>query len=364
LFTVNNRQYRGMYAFCSDDGAAVIVKRDDPPLKRSMRLDGLEAGGYAEVTSAIGRAEASLGLRADYYQLLHDVAVSPRCAVTFRDDRLGSLTATCGIQHQFPTDMPSLFFYFLTWFTGMSDDSAAGRTRSFLHRMEPLRCYQTTIGFERQIAPWMVLKTGSYVKWYDREYHFVSPKNQEVLYVNSEGRWDLRPQNGNRRAYGLEVSLTSPKHDGITYALAGSVFDVKNRYSDGNWYDDWTNVRYTVSFSFGVRLFHHHHFSVGAQGHGGRPYCPEFVVEDCIGRKSPMYEPGRDYYSQLLDRLFSANLRYGFEKSFHRVSTELFVEILNLLNSQPILEYRFNGETFEEVKPFGIVPIVGVTIVW
>ena len=162
----------------------------------------------------------------------------------------------------------------------------------------------------------------------------------------------------------MEVSLTSPKRDGITYAVGGSLFDVKNRYSDGNWYDDWTNVRYTVSFSFGIRLFRLHHFSVGGQGHGGRPYCPEFVVEDCIGRKSPMYESGGDYYSKQLDRFFSTNVRYGFEKSFHRVSTELFVEILNLLNSQPILEYRFNGETFGEVRPFGIVPIVGMNIVW
>jgi hypothetical protein len=174
----------------------------------------------------------------------------------------------------------------------------------------------------------------------------------------------LQPQNGNRRAYGIELELNSPKRDGISYTLGGSLFDVKNRYRDGLWYDDWTNVRYTASAALGVRLFTNHNFSVGVQGHGGRPYCPEVIVEDCIGRKSAEYEPGSRYFSQRLAPLFSTHVRYGFGKTFKRVSAELYVEILNLLNSQPTLEYRFDGVNFQEVKPFGILPIIGGTVRW
>ena len=46
------------------------------------------------------------------------------------------------------------------------------------------------------------------------------------------------------------------------------------------------------------------------------------------------------------------------------LSMETFVEILNLFNSRPTLEYRFNGQTFQEVKPFGTVPIIGVKVAW
>ncbi|MBN1307481.1 MAG: TonB-dependent receptor [Chitinispirillaceae bacterium] len=363
FYTNDNRCYQGLYTFCSDSGP-IALERIELPRRRSMYLDGLEAGGHAELTAETDLLKRSIGVRFDYYQLLCDVALSPRLAITLRKESIGSFSATCGIGHQFPTDMPSLFFYFFSWFTEMSDDSAAVRARSFLELLKPLRCYQTSAGFERRIASWMELKTDAYVKWYDREYHFVSPKMQEVLYVNNEGEWTLHPQNSQRRAFGVELALNSPKRNGINYSIGGSIFDVKNRYSDGKWYDDWTNVRYTASFSLGIRLFYSHFLSIGAQGHGGRPFCPEVIVEDCIGRKSSIYEPGSRYYSQRLDRLFSTHLRYGFEKTFRRLSAELFVEVLNLFNNQPILEYRFNGEGFEEIKPFGILPIIGGKIVW
>jgi hypothetical protein len=77
-----------------------------------------------------------------------------------------------------------------------------------------------------------------------------------------------------------------------------------------------------------------------------------------------MYEPGRQYYSQKLDPLFYTHLRYGFEKTFHRLSVKLFIEILNLFNNQPTLEYRFDGINLQEVKPFGILPIIGGAIEW
>ncbi|MBN1577978.1 MAG: Plug domain-containing protein [Chitinispirillaceae bacterium] len=362
FLTNDNRRY-GLYVFCSDTGA-FVVDLNKPPRKRLMHLDGLEASGYAELTSEADPFEWSIGMRADYYQLLRDVALSPRLAITLQKEGMGSLMATCGIEHQFPTEMPSLFFYFLSWFTEMSDDSATVQARSYLERLEPLRCYQAAVGYERQLASWMMLKADAYFKWYDREYHFVSPKTQEVFYVNAEQELALRPQNGQRRAFGVELTLNSPKRDGINYSIGGSIFDVKNRYSDGKWYDDWTNVRYTASFSLGIRLFHNHLISIGAQGHGGRPFCPESILVDCIGRKASMYEPGQQFYSQRLDRLFYTHLRYGFEKTFNRLSAELFVEILNLFNSQPTLEYRFNGEGFEQVKPFGILPIIGGTIEW
>jgi hypothetical protein len=209
----------------------------------------------------------------------------------------------------------------------------------------------------------MELKTGAYLKWYDREYNFVSPKLQEVLFLTADQQWDLRPQDGRRRAYGFELTLASPPRDGVTYSAGGSLFDVKNRWADGTWYDDWTNVRYTGSLSIGARLLRRHSFSFTLQGHGGRPYCPEMVVEDCIGRKSSLYEPG-NYYARRLDRYISTHVRYGFEASLRRLAIETFVEAINLLNRQPVLEYRFNGESYLAIRPFGIVPIVGVKIAW
>ncbi len=77
-----------------------------------------------------------------------------------------------------------------------------------------------------------------------------------------------------------------------------------------------------------------------------------------------MYETGLNYYSQSFSPYFSTSLRYGFVKSFKRVTTELSLEILNLTNNQPILEYRFDGQNLREVRPFGMVPIFGMSIIW
>ncbi|MBN1760697.1 MAG: hypothetical protein JW863_20380 [Chitinispirillaceae bacterium] len=150
----------------------------------------------------------------------------------------------------------------------------------------------------------------------------------------------------------------------FTYSAGGSLFDVKNRYSDGKWYDDWTNIRYTGALSAGVRLLHRHHVSVSARVNGGRPYCPEIIVADCIGRKSSVFEPRQQYYSRRFDRLFATHARYGCELAIRRCTMELFVEVINVFNSQPVLEYRFNGIAFQEIRPCGILPIIGGKITW
>ncbi len=363
FFSGEYRQSEGPYTFCYDNKPVQAV-RTVLPLKRSMLLDGLESGGYIEWSGFIaGGIEGSVGIRADHYLLTDDIALSPRAAFSLRH-RTGLYTIDGAIRHQFPTDMPTMLFRFFAPFPQMDDDSALVLTRGYLKRMEPLRCVQASLGYERSIASQMKVKGDCYCKWYDREYHFVSPQVQEVFRFNNDGALLLYPQNGRRIAYGGELSLSGRHFGLLEYTAGGSLFDVQNRYRNGEWYDDWTNVRYTLSLTAGVRLFSHHLLSIGMQRNGGRPFCRELVVGDCLGRKSAVYDTARSYYSERLDPLTTAHLRYGFEKTFGRVGTELFLEVLNVFDSRPTLEYRFNGEGFDRVQPFGAVPIVGCRVSW
>jgi hypothetical protein len=363
FFTGDYHRYSGRYTFCSENGPLEIIHTEEPRT-RSLQLDAMETGGHAEITVQRGPVAASVGMRADYYRLLGKTAFSPGCAIRVKGRDPGTIKLSGGVQHQFPTDMPTLFFYYFSYNAALSDAAAATVTRGFLRQLDPLRCYQTAIELERQMTPRLHLQMNAYYKWYDREYHYRSPEMQEVFTLDKSGEPVLSRQDGRRRSCGFEGLLAGPLTDRFTCSLGGSVFDVKNRYRDGIWYDDWTNVGYTVTVSAGVRLFAGHHISLTAQGNGGRPYCPEIIVADCIGRKSTVYEPGGHYYSRRFDRLFSTHFRYGIEHRFSRCSGEWFIEIINLFNSRPVLEYRFNGEFFREIKPFGILPIAGGKISW
>lgn len=363
FFTGDYRFTDGSNTVCTAQGPMAVPWSRRPRL-RALTLTTGEVGGHLEYAVRRGLLSASLGVRADYHALLKKTGVSPRGTIGFDCGAAGKIRMSGDLQHQFPTDMPSLFFYFFSYDTTLSDDEAAITTRSFLRQLQPLRCFQTALSHIWEEISWLHLETGLYFKWYDREYHYVSPKIQEVFTYDERGQPILTEQNGRRKSFGVECMISGEYNGFFTYSAGGSLFDVKNRYRNGRWYDDWTNVRYTGALSLGCNLFKRHRMSVSARVHGGRPYCSEIIVADCIGRRSSVFEPGQQYYARRFDRLLATHVRYGYHRLIGPLDTEWFVEVINAFNNQPVLEYRFTGKEFQEIKPFGTMPIIGVTFTW
>jgi outer membrane receptor protein involved in Fe transport len=83
---------------------------------------------------------------------------------------------------------------------------------------------------------------------------------------------------------------------------------------------------------------------------------------DCEYRKSVTYDQQNLYGFKRLGNLFNASARYSFSKKIRAVELELFLEVLNVFNYQPVLDYQFDGEGFHEIKPFGITPIFGLKL--
>jgi hypothetical protein len=258
--------------------------------------------------------------------------------------------------------MPSIIFSCFAPWQSMPDDSLAKLETGHLRLAQPQRCWQASVGYDKFFWDKIETKAEVYYKWYDREYPLSSPDLQDFFVFDDAGKPGLRKQTGTRRAYGVELSLGNQRDSAFFYSLGSSLFDVKNRYADGLWHDDWTDVRYTVSLSLGARFLDDHMLSLSLQGAGGRPYCPETIVADCIARKSAVYESAASYFTERLDNLVAVNARYAFSKRIRGLAIESFIEILNLLNYRPALEYRFNGERFIAIKPFGLTPILGCTI--
>ncbi|MBN2035874.1 MAG: TonB-dependent receptor [Chitinispirillaceae bacterium] len=354
-------RYEGECIVCREDKPDTVPVKKDPMEKQTV-LYGVEPGAFLAVASAWHLISTEIGMRADYYDLLGCSALSPRFSCTVRPPSVGAFSAHCGLYHQFPVEMPSLLFACLP--QNSPADSLRSLERALLSQVEPQRCWQASIGYDKFLWRQNEVRIETWYKWYDREYDFIAPEAQDILFLDETGALRLRNQDGRRRAYGLEASIRCREAQRFFYALGASLFDVKNRYRDAAWRNDWTNVRYTYALSAGAQLWGGHQVSLSLQGTGGRPFCPERIALDCIGRKTAIYDNTVPYFSRRLDRLVAANARYCFSGRISRLRAELFMELLNALDYTPTLEYKWNGERFIEVKPFKITPIAGCTFNW
>ncbi len=353
--------YLGEYVGCSNDLPDTVFRQLNP-IAQSSRLSSTESGAFLELLYGRGLFAASGGLRADYYWLLGALALSPRLSASIRLDKTGTFSASCGMYHQFPTDMPSFMFDYFTQRTDASEDSLQKIEKTYMGRLQPLRCRQASCGYERKLLGTIEARVEGYYKWYDREYSYICPYVQDIFTVDDNGSAVLRDQNGRRKAYGVEILLRDNHDRRLFYSLGGSMLDVKNQYGGATWCNDWTNVGYTFSADVGCRIAQSHAVSFSLRGSGGLPLFSQTVSMDCMGRKSAALDTTVQYFSKRMSDLIVANLRYEYSMKIGTMGIEAFVEALNILNFTPTLEYKFNGERFVEVKPFGFTPIFGLTV--
>lgn len=264
--------------------------------------------------------------------------------------------------HQFPVDLPSTLFDCLASFSGVTDASLRKTEVLLLGRLRPERCRQASLGYDEYFYSCLETRLEAYYKWYDREFNYYGPNVQDILKYDAGGNLEFAEQNGKRKSMGIEATIARTRSGGPFFSFSGSLFEVKNLYQDGVWYNDWSDVQCTFSFAAGFRPWCGHTISLSIQGSGGRPYCPQKITLDCINRRIAHFDSSAEFFARRLDPLVSASVRYAFTRQIHGISVETSIEILNAFNYLPTLEYRFNGERFVEIKPFSITPILGCRI--
>lgn len=359
-YAVENRSgiesYQFGYTF-DDEG---VVPVDDliwsyTPFDVDSAIDVRRFSGYAEYVFSQGPLKAVAGLRGDYYTALTDYGISPRLGVRSQFPGIGAFSLSGGLYYQFPAD-----------FSGLVQDMVAAdpnfnfANRAPLHQAKLQRCWQASAGFDKEFAGSHLLTIEGYYKWYDREYPFVYPENRRYGEGTDDGfRWRLDDPRGEKKAYGIEFTFQKKKYDHLYYSMSGSLFDVKNKYTDGKWYNDENNVRATVGLSVGWNS-RHHGISLRGSGSGGRPYSPI-----TYNNKYDFYEidTTKAYYSEFLDPIFSLNLRYSFKIYPRWGNITGYVEVWNLLNYTPTVErYLYSGRGYVDYENQGIMPVGGVTV--
>jgi hypothetical protein len=316
---------------------------------------GKESGCFLDIPLQKWCIKVNLGLRYDFFGLLDKHTLSPSIVA---DCTLpsGIFTLSYGLYHQFPVEMPLLLFDNLSGTTLLSGDSLERLEMRLLKSVNPYRCKQFGIGYKTRLFDQLFVKSDAYYKWYDREFLYTSQFYISLMEMGSDGVFRISEQNGKRKSMGIELMFKNDDQKWYHFSIGGSVFRSLNKYANGQWYHDWTDVRYTVSASGRVSFLEHHMLSLTASAMGGRPYTKQKTLI------SPFNTTRPEWFNDRLDKISYVNFLYVYKTKFRALTLEGSIEIINLFNAQPALDYRFNGERYIKIVPFGITPIVGVAV--
>lgn len=305
-----------------------------------------------------GVFKATAGVRGDYFRMLRDYGISPRCAVSWNGSGIGTFGISGGLYYQEPSELSTHIMNFLT----ISNNYDVGNPP--LSDIELQRSWQGVLSYEKQFANTHTLTIETYGKWYDREYALVRPyyykyeKELDEAFQNGRN-WRLSKPDGKKKAYGLEVFFQKKRQKGLYYAFGYSLSAVKNRYTDKKWYSDVEDVRNHGSFLLGVEFLRRHSISARMYFSEGRPYVSGVFDSENGGM---VIDDDVPYYSERIkDPSFSVNLRYNFRfyPSFGTITG--YVEAWNLLNYQPVVRREIGWQDYHDVTALGIIPFIGLT---
>jgi hypothetical protein len=351
MYSIKNGEY-SQYITSLSTGA-VYSERADTDI---VSFHGNEVGGFFDVPLQKWFIKANAGLRYDFYGLLGKHTLSPSIVADFTLPSSGVFTLSYGVYHQFPEEIPLLLFDNLSVWRSLSGDSIEMLEMRLLKGVQPYRCRQFGIGYKTGLFDQLFIKSDLYYKWYDREFLYINQSYISVMEMSSDGVYRISSQNGKRKSMGIELMLDNDDQRWYHFSTGGSIFRVLNKYTDGRWYNDWTDVRYTFYVSSRVSFLEHHMLSLTASAMGGRPYTKQKTQQSLFNAAQS------EWFNDRLDRICYVNFRYGYKTKIRALSLEGNIEIINLFNTQPALDYRFNGERYIKIVPFGITPIVGVAV--
>jgi hypothetical protein len=327
------------------------------PFSVDSNIDIQQLGGYAEYVLQRGSLKVVAGVRGDYFSAMADYGISPRLGFRIDVPFVGSVSASAGLYHQFPTEVSGLIAEVVA-----ADPNRGPLDHSLLTRARLQRNWQAVLGYDRQFPAEHFLSLEGYAKYYDREYPYVKPEQKRYYVYSSDGAggWHLPDPVGRKIAYGAEVQFQKKKFDVLYYGATASILSIKNRYVNAKWYNDERNARGKVGVTVGTNFLKHHGLALRVDLNGGRPYC---LVKYDEQRLSYVLDGGVAYYSRFLDPYVSTSLRYSFRVSRKWGNLFAYLEVWNALNQTPVVErYLDPARGYRDFRANGILPIAGLTV--
>jgi hypothetical protein len=220
-----------------------------------------------------------------------------------------------------------------------------------------LKAQHYVLGYEKRFTENLVGKIEVY---YQHLYNLPVENNDTSYYATINEGIDYKyvelVNKGSGKNYGLEISLERFFDKNFYFLVNGSLFDSKYKTLEGVWRNTRYNNNYIVNILFGKEFK-----NLGKRKNqtlalntkvffeGGQRYIP--LLRDAQGNVAVEPENDRyfDYsqaYNNKLDNIFLMNLSVSYKFNKPRATHEIFLDLMNLTNSQARM-----AEYYDTSKP-------------
>jgi hypothetical protein len=208
-----------------------------------------------------------------------------------------------------------------------------------------LKAHHFVLGYEKRFTENLIGKIEAYYQYlYNLPVENNDTSNYATINEGIDYKYVELVNKGSGKNYGLEISIERFFDKNFYFLLNGSLFDSKYKSLEGVWRNTRYNNNYIVNILFGKEFK-----NLGKKQNqtlalntkiffeGGQRYIP--LIRDAQGNVAVEPENDRyfDYskaYNDKLDNIFLLNLSASYKFNRPRATHEIFLDLMNLTNSQ------------------------------
>lgn len=286
------------------------------------------------------------GLHSQYFSLSDSWSIlEPRAGLTWRLPNNQGINLGLGLHSQIqPT---YTYFYKFT-----DEDRPQAGFHQHNRNLDFTRSKHLVLGYDKILGPQVRMKLETYYQKLSNVP--VENRSSSFSFLNTGASFNrLFPEaqlvnSGVGENYGIEITLEKYYSKGYMFLFTGSLFEAKYRGSDGVWRDTEFNGNYAFN-AVATKEFKVRRGLIGVGTNlttaGGRRYGPvnvartladqEIIYEDAT-RNSLQFEP-----------YFRADLRINYRINGKKMSHEIAIDLINLLDTQNILNLTWAPDNLE-----------------
>ncbi|MBD3627456.1 carboxypeptidase-like regulatory domain-containing protein [Cyclobacterium sp.] len=291
-----------------------------------------------------------MGLHQQYFSLTDSWSpFEPRLGINWKLDEMQNLNMGMGLHSQI---QPAY-----TYFYKFTDQSRPDMGfQAFNREMDFTRSKHLVLGYERMLGNQIRMKWETYYQHLTR----VPVENRASSFslLNSGASFNrIFPEvglvnEGTGENYGLELTLEKYYSKGYLFLVTGSLFEARYQGSDGIWRDTEFNGNYAFNF-LGTREFQTRNGLIGIGTNittaGGRRYGPVDVERTQEQQEIIYQDESRN--SLRFDPYFRMDLRVNYRINRKKLSHEIALDLINILNTKNILNLTWAPDELENPDP-------------
>lgn len=299
------------------------------------------------------------GLHAQYFSVSNSISVfEPRAGIKYALNNKQSLNFGAGIHSQ--TQPYYTYFYHLT--------DTAGRKIYHNRNMDFTKSAHVVLGYDRAFNATTRMKLETY---YQSLYNIPVTIKPSAFSMTNMGSGfarffpDSLKNTGSGTNYGIELTLEKFFNKSFFFLFTASLYDAKYKGSDGIERNTDYNGNYILNFlsgkEFKIKEKNILAFGIKITTAGGRRYGYVDTAASNFQRELVWLDEG--YNTRQFRPYFRLDFKINYKINAKKVSHEIALDLVNLLNTKNILTLSYSpnpfgtGDNFRENYQLGFLPL-------